>query len=76
MSKPEYNFLVVAALQEELNAFYNVNGGLSKPKLIDNNTSEVSFQLKNKIVRVLTFATDSMGMPINAGRYYEYSPHT
>jgi len=27
MSKPEYNFLVVAALQEELNAFYNVNGG-------------------------------------------------
>jgi nucleoside phosphorylase len=65
-SKESYNFMVVAALQEELNVFYSQNKGFSKPVPKDGGANEISFQYKKKKVKILTYATNNMGLPINA----------
>lgn len=65
-SRESYNFLIVAALQEELNEFYNQNKGFTKPVYKDGGANEISFQYKKRDVKILTFTTNNMGMPINA----------
>jgi nucleoside phosphorylase len=58
--------MIVAALQEELNEFYNQNKGFTKPIPKEGGANEISFQYKKREVKILTFATNNMGMPINA----------
>lgn len=67
-SRESYNFMVVAALQEELNEFYNQNKGFTKPIPKEGGASVISFQYKKRDVKILTFATNNMGMPINAAQ--------
>ena len=65
-TKPTYNFLVVAALQEELNEFYKMNQSFSRKRKKEGGTFEVSYITGGKSVNVLTYTPNKMGMPYNA----------
>lgn len=66
VSKETYNFLVVAALQEELNEFYKVNQSFSKKTKKEGGASEISYTTNGKVVKILTYTPNKMGMPFNA----------
>ena len=64
--KETYNFLIVAALQEELNEFYKLEKSFSKKTKKDGGAYEVEFECKGNMVKILTYTPNKMGMPINA----------
>lgn len=65
-SYESYNFLIVAALQEELNEFYKLDPNFSKMERMEGDCYEVSFNNNGKTIKVLTYSADKMGMPFNA----------
>lgn len=64
--KETYNFLVVAALQEELNEFYKLEKSFSKKIEKEGGAFEVEFEFNGNNIKILTFSPNNMGMPINA----------
>ena len=65
-AKETYNFLVVAALQEELNEFFKVNQSFKKKKKKEGGAFEISYTSKGKQINILTYTPNKMGMPFNA----------
>ena len=66
-TKETYNFLVVAALQEELDEFYKTNTKFfSKKELREGGAYQVTYKFKKKNVRILTYTPNVMGMPMTA----------
>ncbi len=65
-AKETFNFLVVAALQEELNEFYKINQSFNKKSKKDGNAYEVSYTARGKKISILTYTPNKMGMPFNA----------
>jgi nucleoside phosphorylase len=66
-TKETYNFLVVAALQEELDEFYKTSWkNFSKKEAREAGAYEVTYQSKKERVRILTFSPNVMGMPMTA----------
>jgi nucleoside phosphorylase len=65
-SKETYNFLVVAALQEELNEFYKVNKSFSKRTQKEGGAFEINYKFDGNIVKIITYTPNKMGMPFNA----------
>ena len=65
-AKETFNFLVVAALQEELNEFYKINQSFNKKTKKDGGAYEVSYTAKGKKIGILTYTPNKMGMPFNA----------
>lgn len=61
-----FNFLVVAALQEELNEFYKINQSFNKKTIKDGGANAVSYTAKGKKISILTYTPNKMGMPFNA----------
>jgi len=66
VSKDTYNFLVVAALQEELNEFYKINQSFSKRTTKEGGANEISYTSNGTTVKILTYTPNKMGMPFNA----------
>ena len=66
--KPSYNYLVVAALQEELNAFTSLTSKIRKVKSLETGTDELSYKMDNSAneIKILSYATTKMGMSYNA----------
>ncbi len=62
----QYDYLVCSALQEELIAFYELSSSFKSKKHIEGGAVEVSLKIKNRKVKILTFASGQMGMPYNA----------
>jgi nucleoside phosphorylase len=65
-AKETFNFLVVAALQEELNEFYKIKQSFNKKIKKEGGAFEVSYIFKGKKVNILTYTPNKMGMPFNA----------
>ena len=65
-SMDSYNFLVVAALQEELSYFYKLSFSFDSRIRKEGDVYEVSFTIGNQNVKVLTYTPNKMGMPFNA----------
>ncbi len=65
-SNESYNFLVVAALQEELNEFYKLDPSFSKMERMEGDCYKVTFNYYGHTIKVLTYSADKMGMPFNA----------
>lgn len=64
--KETYNFLVVAALQEELNEFYKLEKSFSRKIEKEGGAFEVELDFNGSKIKILTFSPNNMGMPINA----------
>lgn len=65
-AKETYNFLVVAALQEELNEFYKLNQSFNKKTKKEGGAYEVSYTIRGEKIKILTYTPNKMGMPLNA----------
>lgn len=65
-SKETFNFLVVAALQEELNAFYSVDDSFSNRVPVEGGAFKVSCRENGRQLDILTYTPNKMGMPYNA----------
>src|ERR1700752_5034841 len=65
-SNESYNYLVVAALQEELNEFYKLDPNFSKMERMEGDCYEILFKNKGNTIKILTYSADKMGMPFNA----------
>jgi len=65
-AKETYNFLIVAALQEELNEFYKVNQSFKKKAKKDGGAYEVTYKSSGQKIKILTYTPNKMGMPFNA----------
>ncbi len=65
-SRETYNFLIVAALMEELNEFYNLNEQFSTQEAKEGGAFEVSCTIANSNVKILTYTPNLMGMPYSA----------
>jgi nucleoside phosphorylase len=61
-----YTFLVVAALQEELDEFYSVASAQGTRVNLKGGAVKVTLKLDKTSIDVLTFTPNQMGMPINA----------
>ena len=66
ISKPTYNFLIVAALQEELNEFYKLDSAFKSKKLIEGGAVELSYSCREYNINLITYTPNKMGMPFNA----------
>jgi len=65
-SNEAYNFLVVAALQEELNEFYTVNNKFKKREIREGGAYKISYVKNGRRINLLTYSPNKMGMPFNA----------
>lgn len=65
-SNESYNFLVTAALQEELNEFYKLDPSFSKQERMEGDCYLISFRFNENTIKILTYSADKMGMPFNA----------
>lgn len=66
-SKETYNFLVVAALQEELSAFTELTSKLARIKKLSSGAVEYSYKKTiKKNYKILTYTSNKMGMAYNA----------
>lgn len=65
-SKPTYNYLVVAALQEELNAFFDLTSHLSKKARKEGGAIELIYKKGKREIKILAYSPNKMGMPYNA----------
>jgi nucleoside phosphorylase len=61
-----YVFMVAAALQEELNEFYEMSTDFSDRQEVDGNAFKVSLKIGRQSVTILTYTPNQMGMPFNA----------
>ena len=64
-SKPSYNFLVVAARQDELSEFFNQTSFKQKKK-IELGTTEIIFEEGKSQIKILAYTPNTMGMAFNA----------
>ena len=65
-SRETYNFLVVAALQEELNAFLTLISNLKKVGKKAGGAVEYQYSFGKRQLTILTFSCNKMGMPFNS----------
>lgn len=66
-SNKTYNFLVVAALQEELNAFTEQTSNLSRIMKLTSGAVEYQYKFSKKYhINILTYTPNRMGMAYNA----------
>ncbi len=66
-TKDTYNFMVVSALQEELNEFYSQHSDFDKREKKEGGAFKVSLSLTGKRkIDILTYTPNKMGMPFNA----------
>lgn len=61
-----YNFLVAAALQEELLPFYELTGSTIKKISKDGDAYEIKIKIGGRDVKILTYTVNKMGMAHNA----------
>jgi nucleoside phosphorylase len=66
VTKPTYNFLVVAALQEELNDFYKLSKSFTKKIPRVGGAFEIGYISNGNEIKILTYTPNKMGMPFNA----------
>ncbi len=66
VSKETYNYLVVAALQEELKEFCNLCGKKQGVKHKTGGAVEIVFKKGKKQIKILTYSSNKMGMTYNA----------
>lgn len=66
ISKKNYNFLVIAARQDELSAFIDQTSLIKKRNKVDFGAREVSFEEKKTKIDILTYSPATMGMAYNA----------
>ncbi len=64
--KETYNYLVVAALQEELNEFYKLEKSFKKKVEKDGGAFEIEMNCNGITIKILTYSPNNMGMPITA----------
>jgi nucleoside phosphorylase len=64
--KETYHFLVAAALQEELNEFYEMNRKFKQRVATDGSAYEISFTRNKNLIKIITYTPNKMGMPFNA----------
>jgi nucleoside phosphorylase len=66
-NNPTYNFLVVAALQEELSAFTDLTSKLQRIQKLRTGAVEYNYKkTPKKSVKILTYTSNKMGMSYNA----------
>src|SRR5882672_3342044 len=66
VSKQTFNYLVTAALQEELNAFYELTSKITKHSRREGGAVELHFEHNKRDIRILAYTANKMGMPYNA----------
>jgi nucleoside phosphorylase len=65
-NRESFNFLVVSALQEELNEFYSLNQRFIKTPMPLSEAFKLSSTHKGRTLKILTYTPNRMGMPFNA----------
>jgi nucleoside phosphorylase len=65
-SKKSYNFLVVAARQDELSAFIDQTDNLKKGEKVEFGVRELRYVEKKLQIEILTYTSANMGMAFNA----------
>ena len=65
-TKRSYNYLVVAALQEELNEFYNLTSKLGKHTKLAGGAVELIYKMDKREVTVVAYTPNKMGMAYNS----------
>lgn len=66
-TKKTYNYLVVAAIQEELSEFYSLTSKLKRHARVAGGAVVLTFEIdKKREIEILTYSSNKMGMPYNA----------